>query len=151
MVDDDGSDHGDRESSDRRRSGRHDVIWSVDCETDDTFLYASISNISVMGIFVQTIDPLPIETSLTLRFSPASPLPSGKLFGAPVVEFVLRGTVQWINWPTNGTPNPGMGVRFVELSDLDRERILETVRTIAFVREELASDPTGDATRVGNN
>jgi type IV pilus assembly protein PilZ len=31
-------------------------------------------------------------------------------------------------------PNPGMGVRFVGLTDEARERLIELVRTIAYVR-----------------
>ena len=42
----------------RRSAERIDVTWSVDCETDDTFLYASIANISELGIFVMTREPL---------------------------------------------------------------------------------------------
>jgi type IV pilus assembly protein PilZ len=111
----------------RRSYERFEVTWSVDCVTDDTFLYASIANISEMGIFVQTIDPLPVGTQLTLRFAPPS----------SADPFVLRGTVQWVNAirPLSDNPNPGMGVRFIDLSADDRERIVETIRTIAYLRE----------------
>lgn len=114
------------DGAERRVHERFVVTWSVDCETEATFLYASITNISEMGIFVQTHEPLPPGTDLVLRFAPAQ-----------VVEpFVLRGRVQWVN-PVVGdrpTPNPGMGIRFIELSFDDRERIVEVVRTIAYLR-----------------
>ena len=55
--------------SERRIYERVDVEWSVDCETEETFLYASITNISEMGIFVATHDPLEVGTRLTLRFA----------------------------------------------------------------------------------
>ena len=32
-------------------------------------------------------------------------------------------------------PNPGMGIRFVDLSPESRERIINSVRTIAYVRD----------------
>ncbi len=48
------------EGHERRSSERIEVTWSVDCETEDTFLYASITNISEMGIFVHTTEPLPV-------------------------------------------------------------------------------------------
>lgn len=108
----------------RRVSERIDVTWSVDCETDDTFLYASIKNISEMGIFVQTKLPLEVGTMLTLRFAPPGHQP-----------FVLRGVVQWVN-PVRAlsvSPNPGMGVRFIELTADDRGRLVEAIRTIAYV------------------
>ncbi|WP_437293857.1 TIGR02266 family protein [Sorangium sp. So ce426] len=115
------------DSLDRRSSERLDVTWLVDCETDDTFLYASITNISEMGIFVRTTQPLSIGTRLTLRFSP--PGTDG--------SYVLEGTVQWINEvrPLHDNPNPGMGIRFVDLTPDDRERIVGTIRTIAYIRE----------------
>ena len=112
---------------DRRSAERVQVTWSVDCETEDTFLYASIANISEMGIFVRTRDPLPVGTLLTLRFQPP---------GA-VDPFVLAGQVQWVN-PVRAlsvSPNPGMGVRFVELTADARERLVAAIRTIAYVRD----------------
>ena len=51
--------------------------------------------------------------------------------------FVLNGIVQWINpvRPLGENLNPGMGIRF-RVADLDdRERIVEAVRTIAYVRQ----------------
>ena len=117
---------GDSDGRDRRLSDRFEVTWAVDCETDDTFLYASITNISAMGIFVRTVDPLEIGTRVTLRFSPPS-APEG---------FVLRGDVQWVNRDIANSPNPGMGIRFSGLTLEDRERIVEAIRTIAYLREE---------------
>jgi type IV pilus assembly protein PilZ len=115
------------DGADRRLSDRVHVTWAVDCETEDTFLYASITNISAMGIFVRTMEPLAVGTEVTLRFTPPS-LPEG---------FVLRGLVQWINRPVGGSPNPGMGIRFAELTLDDRERIV-AIHTIAYLREEPA-------------
>lgn len=112
---------------DRRSSERIDVTWHVDCETEETFLYASITNISEMGIFVRTTQPLSIGTRLTLRFvAPGGP-----------GSYVLEGTVQWINEvrPLHDNPNPGMGIRFLALTPADRERIVDTIRTIAYLRE----------------
>jgi type IV pilus assembly protein PilZ len=103
----------------RRIHDRFDVMWSVD-------LYASIANISEMGIFVRTLDPVPRGTRLVLSFSP------------PGHEaFKLDGVVAWINpVRANGDNlNPGMGVRFIELKLDDRERLVEVIRTIAYVRE----------------
>jgi type IV pilus assembly protein PilZ len=121
------------ESINRRHSQRIAVTWSVDCETEDTFLYAAITNISEMGIFVRTTDPLPVGTQLKLRFAPTSH--AGSPAGEP---FVLDGAVQWINEvrPLSDNPNPGMGIRFTNLTPDDRERIVETIRTIAYLRAD---------------
>ncbi|HKO48676.1 MAG TPA: TIGR02266 family protein [Polyangiaceae bacterium] len=113
--------------SDRRIYERIDVEWSVDCETEQTFLYASITNISEMGIFVATHEPLEVGTRLTLRFAmPGEQSP-----------FILLGQVQWVNpiRMLSDNPNPGMGIRFVDLSSENRERIISSVRTIAYVRD----------------
>ena len=113
--------------SERRVYERIDVEWSVDCETEQTFLYASITNISEMGIFVATHEPLEVGTRLTLRFA----MPGDE---AP---FILLGQVQWVNpiRMLSDNPNPGMGIRFVNLSSENRERIISSVRTIAYVRD----------------
>jgi type IV pilus assembly protein PilZ len=117
----------DPSSLNRRRSNRFEVTWQVDCETEDTFLYAYITNISEMGIFVKTEKPLAVGTELVLRFAPSS----------NEETFVLRGIVQWINpvRPLGENLNPGMGIRFQSLKPDDRERIVEAVRTIAYVRQ----------------
>lgn len=113
----------------RRAAERYDVTWSVDCETPDTFLYAAISNISEMGIFVLTTEPWPIGTKLVLRFAPPNDEP-----------FVLRGVVQWVNpvRDDHDNPNPGMGIRFVDLADGERERLVEVIKTIAYLRDSSA-------------
>ncbi|AKT43223.1 uncharacterized protein CMC5_074540 [Chondromyces crocatus] len=113
--------------NDRRSAERVQVTWLVDCEAEDTFLYASIANISELGIFVRTTTPLSIGVRITLRFSPPGAASS----------FVLQGMVQWINavTPLRPTPNPGMGIRFVSLTRDEREQLVEAIRTIAYLRE----------------
>ncbi len=112
--------------AERREHDRIDVTWTVDCVADDTFLYASIANISQMGIFVRTVEPLPIGTSMKLSFAPPGHEP-----------FALQGAVAWVNAFREGgdNPNPGMGIRFVDLTLEERERLVEVIRTIAYVRE----------------
>lgn len=98
----------------------------MDCETGDTFLYANITNISELGIFVRTHEPLEVGTRLTLKFAP--PGSSEPL--------VLAGQVQWVNLVRMlaDNPNPGMGIRFVDLTREARQHLVEIVRTIAYVR-----------------
>src|SRR5579864_8624802 len=109
----------------RRSHDRFDVEWAVDCIAEDTFLYASIANISAMGIFVKTTNPRAIGERLMLSFEPPGYEP-----------FKLEGQVTWVNLlrPDGDNPNPGMGVRFVNLRPQDRERLVEVIRTIAYVR-----------------
>lgn len=117
--------------ADRRSFDRYDVEWAVDCVASDTFLYASITNISEMGIFVRTLEPLKIGTRLRLSFA------------APGAEaFKLEGCVAWINRlrADGDNPNPGMGVRFVDLKLDERERLVEVIRTIAYLRDNASLD-----------
>jgi type IV pilus assembly protein PilZ len=113
---------------DKRAAPRVPVQWSVDCKTEDTFLYASITNVSALGIFVATIDPLPVGTEMTLRFATAD----------CAEPFVLRGRVQWLNElrPDGDDVNPGMGIQFIGISPEDRERLVEAVHTIAYLFDE---------------
>ncbi len=113
--------------SNRRGSDRIEVTWKVDCESRDTFLYASIANISEFGIFVRTQEPLEVGTRLRLTFAPPD---SDELF-------VLHGQVQWVNAVRMlaDNPNPGMGIRFVDLTVEARSRLIDVVRTIAYVRD----------------
>jgi type IV pilus assembly protein PilZ len=114
------------DEAERRIFDRYDVEWAVDCVATDTFLYASITNISEMGIFVRTTDPLKLNTKLRLTFAP------------PGAEgFQLEGCVAWVNnLRANGdNPNPGMGIRFVDLQPDERERLVEVIRTIAYLRD----------------
>ncbi|MBX3186868.1 MAG: TIGR02266 family protein [Labilithrix sp.] len=112
--------------SDRRNFDRYDVEWAVDCVASDTFLYASITNISEMGIFVRTDEPLTINTKLRLSFAPPGATP-----------FKLEGCVAWVNCVRDDgdNPNPGMGIRFVDLRPEERERLVEVIRTIAYLRD----------------
>lgn len=106
------------------------MLWDVDCETEDTFLFASITNISEMGIFVRTNDPLPVGTTMTLRFAPR----------APDTPFTMQGRVEWLNRLSafGDNLNPGMGIKFIDLQREERERLVSAIRTIAYLR----GDPT---------
>lgn len=115
---------------DRRQWERVLVDMEVDYRSDDTFLFAYITDISQMGIFVRTTSPEPAGTRLNLRFN----VPS-----QGVVE--LEGVVIWINPFRPGDRenlNPGMGVQFVGLSTEQRKLLRETVKTFAYLDGEAA-------------
>ena len=131
MADDDQKDW-----ENRRRHERIPTVLSVDYASGDTFLFSYITNISVMGIFIQTLDPFVPGTRLRLRFSPPPEIGGGD------TSVELEGEVVWINpfRPDGDNPNPGMGVRFLSLTPDQRERLVELVRTIAYLREEKNPD-----------
>ncbi len=109
----------------RRLHERFDTAISVDYSSGETFLFSYIQNISEMGIFIRSDEPFPIGTVLELRFAPD---------GQEPIE--LAGEVTWVNpyRPFGDNLNPGMGVRFQDLSAEMRERIVSLVRTVAYLR-----------------
>jgi type IV pilus assembly protein PilZ len=116
---------------DRRVHTRYETSIAVDYASGDTFLFAYLQNISEMGIFIRTDAPLNVGTRLTLRFHVDESAP-----------LVLEGEVTWINpyRESGDNLNPGMGVRFSELSPDRREQVVELVRTVAYLNEEEPPD-----------
>ena len=116
--------------AERRVHERFAARIAVDVHSDgpsgDHFLFAYIENISEMGIFVPTHEPLPPGTELTLRFTAAEE------------RVELDGSVMWINpvRDDGDNPNPGMGIRFSSLTPDDRERIVELVRAVAYLNAD---------------
>ena len=115
----------------RRAHQRITVLFEIDYRADDTFLFAYITDISAMGIFVRTTQPEPAGTHLFLRFTPPG--------GAESIE--CEGDVIWINPPRDGLSlNPGMGIQFTDLSDEQRDTIVGLVRTFAYLDREADKD-----------
>ena len=113
----------------RRQAPRILVNIEVDYGNKDHFLFAYIKDISATGIFVRTDTPEPPGTRLNLRFTPTK--------GGRVLD--LEGEVIWINPLRPGTAeniNPGMGIRFVELSDDDRRDLHKLVTTFAYLADD---------------
>lgn len=110
--------------AERRTYERFDAELSVDWSSGDHFLYSYITNISEMGIFVRSNDPPVVGTVLRLRFP---------IDGEPPLE--LSGVVAWINplRTDRENLNPGMGVRFTDLSPEQRERVVSLVKTVAYL------------------
>ena len=123
MVDDEDESSG----SERRNSQRFETSIAVDYASGDTFLFAYLKDISEMGIFIRANDPLAVGTKLRLRFHVDD--------GDPLV---LDGEVTWINpFKKNGQNiNPGMGVRFTQLTPERREQVVALVRTVAYLRDD---------------
>jgi type IV pilus assembly protein PilZ len=114
--------------ADRREHERVLVSFEVDYRCDDTFLFAYITDLSAMGIFVQTPRPHAPGTQLNLRFKP----PGG-------VQIDVEGRVIWVNRPRPESPesrNPGMGVQFVDLTPAQRDQILGLIRTFAYLPDD---------------
>lgn len=120
--------------ADRRLAPRILIDMEVDYECEDTYLFAYITDMSELGIFVRTNNPEPMGTRLHMRFT----LPSDQR------PLAVEGEVTWVNPYRPGdlnNINPGMGIRFVELSERDENRVVRLVRTIAYL-DDVANPET---------
>ncbi len=115
-----------RRGRERREHERVAMCLEVDYRCDDTFLFAYITDMSAMGIFIQTTTPKPPGTLLSLRFRTSD----GK-------RLDVEGRVIWVNHPHGkDSINPGMGVQFVDLTPPQRDQILSLVRTFAYLSDD---------------
>ncbi len=128
-----------RRGADRRTHERVLVDIEVDYKADETFLFAYITDISAMGIFVRTNNPEPEGTRLNLCFRVPDDL------GGQLVE--IEGEVIWINpfRPNEPTRQPGMGIQFVDMTQQQREMILRMVRTFAYLDDEDEGQTVGNS------
>ncbi len=118
--------HDRRRGRERREHERVAMCLEVDYRCDDTFLFAYITDMSAMGIFIQTTAPKSPGTMLNLRFR----TPDGK-------RLDVDGRVIWVNQPHGkDSINPGMGVQFVDLTPPQRDQILGLVRTFAYLADD---------------
>lgn len=115
----------------QRAAERVEVDIQVDCRDEGNFLFASIRNLSELGIFVETRAPAPPGTRLKIDF--VLPISGAKISAS--------GVVVWTNAYREGQENlnPGMGIRFLDLNDTSRQKICDLIRRIAYleVDEEL--------------
>jgi type IV pilus assembly protein PilZ len=126
-----------RSGHDRRQSQRILVDLEVDYRCEDTFLFAYITDLSALGIFIRTNNPEPPGTPLNLRFT----LPGDEK------PLELEGEVIWIN-PFRPNQfdniNPGMGVRFSEMNPELKQRLVRLVRKIAYLEDDSSPDAGDD-------
>ncbi len=138
MTDENDKDKG--EGIERREWHRVVVDLEVDYGNADNFLFAYIQDISETGIFIRTNDPEKIGTHLNLRFMPDD---------GNRQMLQLEGEVLWINTVRQGdldSINPGMGIQFTGLTPEDRFRLIEYIKTFAYLDDpnepdEFRSDP----------
>jgi uncharacterized protein (TIGR02266 family) len=114
-------------SAERRREPRRPTHIDVDVKAEGTFLFAEITDISSMGIFIHADNVPAIGTVLTLKFGRPKELDDGEDYKA----FELQGEVVWTT-TKQGNRAPGMGVKFKSLPDDERGRLLEMINAIAY-------------------
>ena len=122
----------DEQHKERRRAPRHSTNIEVDYAAESTFLFAYITDISAMGIFIKTDDPSEVGTELALKFSPPDDVRE-HMEGADASPLELMGKVVWRTQPEASTGNPGMGIKFTEVEPHQRSRLMDLVRAIAYL------------------
>jgi len=130
----------DAENRERRAAPRVFVDLEVDYHCEDTFLFAYITDVSALGIFVRTNNPEAPGTRLNLRF---------KLPGADEA-LQVDGEVIWINPFRPGdidNLNPGMGIRFLDLEGAAKSQLVGLVRKIAYLDDSNAEAAPEDAAK----
>ncbi len=100
----------------QRSSARVKMQAAVDFTSDNNFFAGFSANISDGGLFIATVNLLPLGTEVDVSFS----LPSGERIEA-------RGVVQWVREVNDQLPDafPGMGVQFAQLHPSAHEAIAQ--------------------------
>ncbi len=100
-----------KSAAEKRTAERLPIRMLVEYESSEDFLIDYTANMSIGGMFIQTSNPLEVGTRFRLRFRiPGREEP---------VDTV--GEVCWVLTPDEaGVMQPGMGVRFEELTGTDR-------------------------------
>jgi uncharacterized protein (TIGR02266 family) len=116
------------EGGERRSSPRVAVDVEVSMHTEHNFYAGLTRDLSEGGLFIATIEHLPVGTGLDLTVS---------LPGHTPIQ--ARGQVRWVREYSqfNQDFHPGVGVQFVDLTDSDRGAI----ESFLAAREPILYDP----------
>ncbi len=106
-------------SDEQRRHPRVDIFREIACEADGVACRSQVADVSVGGMFIDLPRP-PFKGGTRVRV--CFTLSEGQ---PPIVTSALVHYVQ---------DGIGMGIRFLELSQDDRERIVEAIHTICYLR-----------------
>jgi type IV pilus assembly protein PilZ len=108
--------------NDRRGGARAPIALKVEYKQLNSFFADYTKNISRGGTFIRTNRPLAIGTDFMFMLGvPTLPQP-----------LVLAGKVQWVVTPEEASSEQeaGMGIGFVFDSDLERERVEDTIEQL---------------------
>jgi uncharacterized protein (TIGR02266 family) len=107
------------EGAERRRFSRTDLLVRVEYSTIDEIFSEFTRDINEGGLFIETEKPRPTGTEVALRFKlPGSTEPMQTV-----------GRVVWVRSASDQEP-AGMGIEFDELTNEDRDRINNMIRSL---------------------
>ncbi|HEY5648880.1 MAG TPA: TIGR02266 family protein [Nitrospiria bacterium] len=114
----------------RRQDPRYQVNVNVDSQSLDMFQANYVSNISKGGVFIETPEPLPVqsEINMTLRLPGISH------------TITVKGKVAWTydRDKISGEMRTGMGIRFINLSAEERNVLMDYLSKISQDQEPLS-------------
>lgn len=95
-------------------------IYKMKIETNKDVFFGYAKNISASGLFVPTVNPKPVGERFRLKFT----LPDSNR------EIVVFAEVVWNRTYSNSNEfEPGMGIKFIEISEEDAESIRQFVNS----------------------
>lgn len=86
----------------RRTDPRYDRLLGVELVVNGQTVTASCRNLSLGGVFVEVVDPIPVQTTIQVRFR----VPTQ----AEVID--VTGEVRWVEKPLEPGRATGLGIRF---------------------------------------
>ncbi len=99
-------------------------IW-VDTDEQSNFIYQYLNDRDHLGMFIETDTPFQVDTPVNLIFQDNQ---YDRIVSA-------QGEVSFVNMNTkhHRTPNPGMGIRLLNLDDENAAHISRIVNRIAYI------------------
>jgi type IV pilus assembly protein PilZ len=107
-------------SPERRRDPRTPVNIRIDYQTVDAFFSEFASNINQGGLYIKSASPLAPGTRLNIQF----------LLPNTTRPVQVEGEVVWVNEKTTKGIDPGMGIKFGELTPELKAQINDLVRSL---------------------
>lgn len=102
----------------KRKHPRVAVSWPAQMETSEGQIEVQLKDISLGGAFVVCQNPLPLNEQFSLIINASKQGP-----------FALNSEVVWsnVNVPEDKVINRGMGIRFIQNTDADRQRLNQVI------------------------
>ena len=105
----------------RRINKRSDTKFEISYVHENDYLISFTKNISADGMFVETEKPLVVGSTIKLIFSISN-----------LKKIEINAKVMWINKGAL-SKDPGMGVKFLNMSAIDKDAILKEINIVAVL------------------
>ncbi len=123
---------GSESKPERRKAPRYEVSINVDHDSLYMFTGNYVSNLSKGGFFIETNDPLPVQSDIDLTL----------FIGELGKKIKVQGKVAWNYDRTKdgGKMKTGMGIKFTDLSPENKTILTEYLEEVGKKQEPLPED-----------